>query len=181
MRQICFTTKRNYTTLKPYIISSFSFFRFTTKRNYTTLKLEKQFRELFHGFTTKRNYTTLKLFKLYFKIKFSFTTKRNYTTLKRGCCLYSRGQWFYYQKKLHYSQTSRCRSGRNGYSFTTKRNYTTLKPQIHGAKSTVLLPNRVISVDISAKTAQIRINDKCFFTFKKIRRSMFYGQYSIFF
>lgn len=32
--------------------------------------------------------------------------------------------------------------------FTTKRNYTTLKPQIHGAKSTVLLPNRVISVDI---------------------------------
>ena len=58
-----------------------------------------------------------------------FTTKRNYTTLKRVGAL-----------------------AHKGICFTTKRNYTTLKPQIHEAKSTMLLPNRVISVDISAKT-----------------------------
>ena len=81
-------------------------------------------------FTTKRNYTTLKQADGYTLDCISFTTKRNYTTLKLYLMLLN---WV-------------C-------CFTTKRNYTTLKPQIHEAKSTMLLPNRVISVDISAKTA----------------------------
>ena len=103
---------------------------FTTKRNYTTLKLRPHRIDFRVRFTTKRNYTTLKLYNRPKERRACFTTKRNYTTLK------------------HFRARDRKLS-----SFTTKRNYTTLKPQIHEAKSTMLLPNRVISVDISAKTA----------------------------
>lgn len=57
--------------------------------------------------------------------------------------------------------------------FTTKRNYTVLKPQIHGAENTLFLQNRVISVDISGKTAQIPIYHKGFFTFEKFGNTVF--------
>ena len=120
-----FTTKRNYTTLKQANDQYLRDLSFTTKRNYTTLKRGETRLEYAARFTTKRNYTTLKPRRLRRTRPKRFTTKRNYTTLKQG-------KIFYY--------FVRC--------FTTKRNYTTLKPQIHGAKSTVLLPNRVISVDI---------------------------------
>lgn len=79
---------------------------------------------------------------------------------------------FYYKKKLHCSQTSRPRYYAVT-SFTTKRNYTVLKPQIHGAENTLFLQNRVISVDISGKTAQIPIYHKGFFTFEKFGNTVF--------
>lgn len=79
-----------------------------------------------------------------------FTAKRNYTVLKRVVC--------------------RC-VGELG--FTTKRNYTVLKPQIHGAENTLFLQNRVISADISGKTAQIPIYHEGFFTFEKFGNTMF--------
>lgn len=59
------------------------------------------------------------------------------------------------------------------HCFTTKRNYTVLKPQIHGAENTLFLQNRVISVDVSGKTAQIPIYHKGFFTFEKFGNTVF--------
>ena len=60
MLSICFTTIRNYTTLKRILPLIVSLPRFTTIRNYTTLKLAKSLELLSTGFTTIRNYTTLK-------------------------------------------------------------------------------------------------------------------------
>ena len=59
---LCFTTLRNFTTLKPYLDSSCFCFCFTTLRNFTTLKLVAEGEKASQGFTTIRNYTTLKLF-----------------------------------------------------------------------------------------------------------------------
>ena len=124
---VCFTTKRNYTTLK--LAESIPDSPEVLLPKEITL-LSNNLRTLFApctGFTTKRNYTTLKLRKRLFSLSKCFTTKRNYTTLKRCKIRCFNTHRFYYQKKLHYSQTPYHGAQLVHSGFTTKRNYTTLK------------------------------------------------------
>ena len=56
---------------------------FTTIKNYNTLKLAVLLKSLLHGFTTIKNYNTLKLRTLAARRRCSFTTIKNYNTLKQ--------------------------------------------------------------------------------------------------
>ncbi len=80
---MCFTTIRNYITLKPDLETGLKKGSFTTIRNYITLKLIDAVNAGIASFTTIRNYITLKLNPHACTTFKGFTTIRNYITLKR--------------------------------------------------------------------------------------------------
>ena len=69
------------------------YFCFTTIKNYTTLKRLVSLIPSCMRFTTIKNYTTLKRGVLRFLSEYRFTTIKNYTTLKHKCFI-GRSPWY---------------------------------------------------------------------------------------